>query len=232
MSDPLRPCESWAEAISLLAAGCLTPEAQPDVRQHLATCAACRQQSEQLASVCQELHRARPVPAPLAAEVVSRVMANIAERSTAGRPAAWWYSKRSRWLLTAGAALAASWLAVVVWRSFVVALPQVPQVVSRHRLELVRPSDERPKSEVDTGPAAPLPGVPGRGSRFAATPEVQPGVLAAATSGAAAGPPNWLALQRAFAQSDEEFDTLLARHSEAIACAAVHARSLFQESCP
>jgi hypothetical protein len=202
MNDRASPCEPWAEAISLLAAGCLATGEERDVRLHLTTCPACRARFEQLGSVCEGLRCARPVHPPVAAGVVSRVMAGVAERATRGRGAAWSRSATQRQLLAAGAALAASLLLTVAWRSFFAAGPQGPAVV-RHGSPAVAPA-----------------------------PEADPGAGMVATSLATSGPPTWLALQRAFARSDEEFDTLLAQNGDAIACAACDARSLFQESLP
>lgn len=68
MNDPMTtdsssPCESRAEDISLLAAGCLTTRDADDLLRHFATCPACRERFEQLQSVCADLCAAKPTVA-------------------------------------------------------------------------------------------------------------------------------------------------------------------------
>jgi hypothetical protein len=78
MTDELPHCESRHEAISLLAAGCLSPKEEHDLRQHMATCSGCLERLEQSISVCSGLRSVRlssnnvELPA-----LVSRVMAEI-----------------------------------------------------------------------------------------------------------------------------------------------------------
>lgn len=78
MNDLHPPCEPWAEAISLAAAGCLPPAEEGEVRQHLETCPGCRERFRQLTELCGVLGEAR-LPADLAqAVIVERVMSAIA----------------------------------------------------------------------------------------------------------------------------------------------------------
>ena len=60
MSDSFNTCESRAEAISLLAAGCLEGPEQLELSRHLEQCPACRKQLEQTAELCGRLREARP----------------------------------------------------------------------------------------------------------------------------------------------------------------------------
>ena len=62
MNNELTNCESRAEAISLLAAGCLASQEEHDLRQHLATCVTCREQFEQMVSICSGLRLVSPLP--------------------------------------------------------------------------------------------------------------------------------------------------------------------------
>lgn len=48
-------CESLSEAISLLAAGCVTDGEAAEVRQHLAECESCRESYSRLQALCQGL---------------------------------------------------------------------------------------------------------------------------------------------------------------------------------
>ena len=81
-----RPCERWAEPISMAAAGCLSPEAEQEVRRHLETCPACRERLRQLQQLCGALaEAASPGDAPTAA-IVGRVMSALAAEKSP-RPA-------------------------------------------------------------------------------------------------------------------------------------------------
>ena len=78
MIDELPYCESRSEAISLLAAGCLSPKEEHDLRQHIATCSGCLDRLEQSTSVCLGLRSVRLSSNNLeASALVSRVMAEI-----------------------------------------------------------------------------------------------------------------------------------------------------------
>lgn len=60
MNDIQPCCESRAEDISLLAAGCLTDREERELREHFTVCEACLKRFEEMASVCVELRDARP----------------------------------------------------------------------------------------------------------------------------------------------------------------------------
>jgi anti-sigma factor RsiW len=57
----MQPCESWLEAISLLAAECLTVLEEAELREHLAACHACRQRYEEIAKVCFNVRIVKPI---------------------------------------------------------------------------------------------------------------------------------------------------------------------------
>jgi len=59
-SNIKRPCETRLEEISLLAAGCLNNREEHELREHLATCDACRERFNDLASLCSGLRAAKP----------------------------------------------------------------------------------------------------------------------------------------------------------------------------
>ena len=59
-SDEMQPCEISLEAISLLAAECLTEPEEAELRNHLAVCDACRQRYEEIAMVCSNVRIATP----------------------------------------------------------------------------------------------------------------------------------------------------------------------------
>ena len=56
----MQPCESWLEAISLLAAECLPVLEEAELREHLAACHACRQRYEEIAKVCFNVRIVKP----------------------------------------------------------------------------------------------------------------------------------------------------------------------------
>jgi hypothetical protein len=60
MNDIQPCCESRAEDISLLAAGCLTDREERELREHFTKCEACLKRFEEMASVCIELLNVRP----------------------------------------------------------------------------------------------------------------------------------------------------------------------------
>jgi hypothetical protein len=60
MNDQQQPCEIWLEAISLLAAECLTGSEESTVQNHLAGCQACRVRYEEIAAVCAHVQMAQP----------------------------------------------------------------------------------------------------------------------------------------------------------------------------
>ena len=180
MNEHLQTCQSLAEAVSLLAAGCLTPDEEIEAQQHLATCSACRERFKQLDSVCIGLHAARPEERLSAAEaVVARALAEIGASATlVGDHVMSRSRSKSRWRLVAVSAIAASLLAVVSWQSFSFVTQQSSDVVH------YTPPKVIPASGQESGTAV-------------------------ARTTAAVERPTLLALQRAAARSDEAFDDLL-----------------------
>jgi outer membrane lipoprotein-sorting protein len=77
MSDLGHSCDEWAEAVSLAAAGCLPPEEQRQVREHIASCPACRERFHQLAALCDALAASRLPGDDAAPALVARAMAAI-----------------------------------------------------------------------------------------------------------------------------------------------------------
>lgn len=61
MNERQQPCEIWLEAISLLAAECLTEANEAELRGHLAVCDTCRQRYEEIAMVCSNVRIAKPI---------------------------------------------------------------------------------------------------------------------------------------------------------------------------
>jgi outer membrane lipoprotein-sorting protein len=78
MSDLRHPCEPWAEQISLAAAGCLSPDDEREVRDHVATCPDCREHFRQLTQLCGALAEARLPADGTEAAIVERAMSAIA----------------------------------------------------------------------------------------------------------------------------------------------------------
>ena len=221
---PTAPCETWTEALSLLAAGCLTADEEPRVRQHLAECAGCRERFEQLAALCGSLAADRPEWEPRGADVVARAMKRIETHSfaeeenvelnsdVAARSArdgeSRCYGIRSvpttlRWKLLVGGLLAASLLIVMMWRSFFHTAPETPQVVQ----------PEAPGAAADPEQPPPLD-VPTR--QVAAAPRPAPA-------------PTWLALQRAAAESDEALENLLAGGNDSVIVGTLDNPTLHEE---
>lgn len=141
MTDRSPTCELWAEAVSLLAAGCLSAGEERDVRRHLDACAACRRQFEQLEVVCHEIRAARPASESFGADVAARAM------SAALHPvpvlAA---NRRLRWSIAASFALAASLLLILVWQGVFDLAPHEP--------DLARQGPALRIAADDAGPAA------------------------------------------------------------------------------
>ncbi len=87
MNDLHRNCELWAEPISLLAAGCLAPDEERDVRRHFETCPDCRERFGQLTQLCGALAEAQ-LPVDVADNaIVERVMSAVGSEES-GRPLA------------------------------------------------------------------------------------------------------------------------------------------------
>ncbi|MBN1853180.1 MAG: hypothetical protein JW829_10670 [Pirellulales bacterium] len=77
MNDLHHPCETWAERISLLAAGCLALDEEQAIRQHIELCSDCRAYYRGLSDLCGALVEARlPAEGPEAA-IVERVMSVV-----------------------------------------------------------------------------------------------------------------------------------------------------------
>jgi hypothetical protein len=112
MSHPFPHDDRWAELVSLLAAGCLTPDEQREVRQHLEICENCRERFRQLIAVCDALAAVRPVfceGVPRIGEHVMSSLAAVGPRQSVRR-AGW------KWGLAAG--IAASLVGAVTIGTF------------------------------------------------------------------------------------------------------------------
>lgn len=77
MSDLHHPCERWAEPISLAAAGCLSPDEDKAVREHLETCPDCREQFRQLTELCRVLTESPSGVDGKEASAVERILSAI-----------------------------------------------------------------------------------------------------------------------------------------------------------
>ena len=108
MNHEPTPCESQAEAISLLAAGCLEPQDESTLRQHLLQCVTCRQRFEALSAVCTNLRTAPPtLGTNRVSDLVSRVMAEAVAGNAPRRAEMTVRQHRSRssttwWLVASG----------------------------------------------------------------------------------------------------------------------------------
>jgi hypothetical protein len=208
MNDEITNCESRAEAISLLAAGCLTSQEEQDLRQHLVACATCRERFEQMVSVCSGLRLALPSPGTFdVSALVSRTMADVSSKSDSTRAADTpakehrWQTKSNRlarrWLVASVACLL-TLMSGIAWRSFVGTTTD-PQ-------ELVR--DAPPRIE----------------------PDEQPPLEIATSQPPSSGMATLIELRRSFAESDEAFEALLARNSRAMFSQPLKSQTLFQDS--
>jgi outer membrane lipoprotein-sorting protein len=82
MNDLHHNCELWAEPISLLVAGCLSPDEEREVRRHIETCPDCRERSGQLTRLCGALLEAQ-LPVNVAEDaIVERVMSAVASEES------------------------------------------------------------------------------------------------------------------------------------------------------
>ena len=88
MNDLHHPCENWAEAISLAAAGCLSPDEEREVRGHIETCSHCREHFQQLTKLCGGLAGARLSADGAENAVVERILsavnAQVSQRPAVG----------------------------------------------------------------------------------------------------------------------------------------------------
>ena len=86
MNDFPSPCDAWAEAISLAAAGCLEADEDQAVRRHLETCSQCRDRYGELLPLCAVLAEAE-LPAERAeAAIVARVRSEVASAASPRMP--------------------------------------------------------------------------------------------------------------------------------------------------
>ena len=69
MNDLHHSCEPWAERISLAAAGCLSPDDERELHQHVEACSDCRERFRQLTELCGALTEPR-LPADSAATAI------------------------------------------------------------------------------------------------------------------------------------------------------------------
>jgi hypothetical protein len=91
MKEIVHSCELWAEPISLMAAGCLSPDDERDVRLHIETCSDCRERFRQLGELCGTLAAARLPADDEEAAAVERILLAVASdesRGPADRPPA------------------------------------------------------------------------------------------------------------------------------------------------
>ena len=96
MNDLHHPCEPWAEQISLAAAGCLSPDEEPEVRRHIETCSDCREHFRQLTELCGALVEARLPADGTATAIVERVMSAVASEPSQLGPLSLWERVRVR----------------------------------------------------------------------------------------------------------------------------------------
>ena len=81
MNDLNNTCRPWAEPISLLAAGCLSPDEEQNVRQHIDSCSRCRKRFHQLTELCGAIVDAQ-LPAERAETTIAqRVISTITSES-------------------------------------------------------------------------------------------------------------------------------------------------------
>jgi outer membrane lipoprotein-sorting protein len=83
MNNLRHPCEAWAELVSLAAAGCLSPDEERDVRQHIETCADCRERFGQLIALCGALSEVRLPADRVATAIIERAMTAVASEQSA-----------------------------------------------------------------------------------------------------------------------------------------------------
>jgi len=112
MSDQPTTCDRLAEAVSLLAAGCLANEEDVEVREHLEGCADCRERFRQLCLVAQGVEHAYQPQQQVGGRIVAKAMRQIAAGRTERSG-----SRRRLWL-AAGLALAASLLVILAWDDY------------------------------------------------------------------------------------------------------------------
>ncbi len=186
-SNASTPCESWEEQISLLAAGCLSPDEEKAVRQHIASCGPCQTEFEQVTGLCKHLKEIPSVELPWSDSVVKATITEItrSQKAVMHPLAASPHAEKRRHVrseLFAVVCIAAVLLATVGW-TLTLTNPQ--------RAEIAR----RPKTEPKQQNFSTLGAI---------------NVVAARND---ASPPTLLELRNAFAQSDDQFDSLLAQQS-------------------
>lgn len=210
MNNQLIPCESRATDISLLAAGCLTAQEEQDLRQHLRTCEACRERFAQTVAVCGGLQSEHVSSSDFDVfAVVRRAMTAVSEEDrSAARKDADVVVRREpsgvrrtrRWMLAACMVGAVSVVGSLAWRS----LTPSPRPNDFVR-DLPRPTENR-VVESNESPVAIVNREP--------TPKRSPTLME---------------LRLAVAQSDEAFETLLARNSESMFSTPFNSRTFLLE---
>ncbi|MEI8382855.1 MAG: zf-HC2 domain-containing protein [Planctomycetota bacterium] len=193
-------CESWGEEISLLAAGCLSPDAEQAVRRHIANCGPCQTEFDQVSQLCQNLNDVPSVNIRWADSVVANTMTEITRPQnvfsqshvvTAHRE----HSRGARSELFAVVCIAAVLLVSVGW-TLSLKNPQRAEIAHRPRTQPTRK---------DVSALQPVNAVVARNHSM---------------------PPTMLELRNAFAQSDDKFDSLLAQQPGAAFPALADIRSL------
>jgi hypothetical protein len=104
-------CERQAEGLSLLAAGCLEPAAEPPIRRHLAVCPECAARFADLSRLARDLEAAAADPRPHVAAIRERSAARPGRGATAPRPRSPRGVRAARWLVAGAAAAACLWFA-------------------------------------------------------------------------------------------------------------------------
>lgn len=198
-------CESWGEQISLLSAGCLSPDEEQSVRRHIANCVQCQTEFDQVSQLCQNLNNVPSVYIGWAESVVANTMIEItAPQNAFLQPYAMTAEGKSsrgvRSELFAVVCIAAVLLVTVGW-TLSLKNPQRAEIAHRPQTQL--PQTQPPRKEVS--PPHPVNVVVARNHSM---------------------PPTMLELRNAFAQSDDQFDSLLAQQSRTTFPALTDIRSL------
>ena len=193
-------CESWGEEISLLAAGCLSPDEEQAVQRHIANCGPCQTEFAQVSQLCQNLNDVPSVNIRWADSVVANTMIEITGPQNAfSQPyavtAQGKSSRGARSELFAVVCIAAVLLVTVGW-TLSLKNPQRAEFAHRPRIPPTRKEDSAPQ---------PVNVVVARNHSM---------------------PPTMLELRNAFAQSDDQFDSLLAQQPGGAFSALTDIRSL------
>ncbi len=186
-SNASTPCESLGEQISLLAAGCLSPDEENAVRQHIASCGPCQTEFEQVTGLCKHLNEVPSVELPWADSVIEKSMTEItrSQKAVTHTLAASPHAENRRQVrseLFSVVCIAAVLLVTVGW-TLTLKNPQRAEIARRPRTE--------PKQQK----------------------VLTPGAINVVAARNTSLPPTLLELRNAFAQSDDQFDSLLAQQS-------------------